>query len=216
MKNIILIGATGFVGSAILNEALNRKIRVIGVVRNVEGVSLKHENFGLVQADIMDTDRLAEIMKDTDAVISAYNPGWSNPDIYDETLKGYKSIIDAVKKSAVKRLQVVGGAGSLFISPGVTLISSGKIPVKVRAGVESLAKVYSDYLIPENQIDWVFFSPAANIASGERTGKYRLGKDQMILRSNGESEISVQDYAKAMIDEFENPQHHCERFTIGY
>lgn len=216
MKNIVLIGATGFVGSAILNEALSRGFRVQAVVRNLEGINISDKNFGAVQVDVMDTDRLSEVLKGADAVVSAYNPGWSNPNIYEDTLKGYSSILQAVKKAGVKRFQMVGGAGSLFISPGVTLISSGQVPLKIRPGVESLAKVLPDYLIPEKELDWIFFSPAANLKSGERTGEYRLGKDDMIFDSRGESEISVEDYAKAMVDELENPKHHRERFTIGY
>lgn len=216
MKNIVLIGATGFVGSAILNEALNRGYRVQAVVRNLEGISIHDKNLGAVQVDVMDTDRLAEVLKGADAVISAYNPGWSNPNIYDDTLKGYSSILKAAKKAGIKRLQIVGGAGSLFIDPGVTLISSGQVPLNIRSGVESLAKVLQDYLIPEKELDWVFFSPAANLKNGHRTGEYRLGKDDMIFDSHGESVISVEDYAMAMIDELENPKHHRERFTIGY
>lgn len=216
MKNIALIGATGFVGSAILTEALNRGFHVQGIVRNIEGINIKEKNFGALQADVMDTDRLSELLKGHDAVISAYNPGWSNPNIYEDTLKGYRSILDAVKKAGIQRFQMVGGAGSLFVAPNVTLISSGKIPLKLRPGIESLAKVLTDYLLPEQELDWVFFSPAANLSNGTRTGEYRLGKDDMIFDSRGESEISVEDYAKAMIDELENPQHHRERFTIGY
>jgi len=216
MKNITLIGATGFVGSAIRDEALCRGHKVKGVIRKTDGVVIDNENLVLVQADVMDTDTLAEVLKGSDAVISAYNPGWSNPNIYDDTLKGYRSIIDAVKKAGIERLQVVGGAGSLFISPGVTLISSGQVPAKIRPGVESLAKVLTDYLFPEQELDWVFFSPAGELFPGERTGNYTLGKDDMIVDKNGDSRISVQDYAKAMIDELENPRHHRERFTIGY
>lgn len=216
MKNIVLIGASGFVGSALLNEMLNRGFHVKAVVRNPESIKVENLNLEIVQADIMDSKKLAGILQGSDGVVSAYNPGWSNPNIYDETLKGYRSILDAVKEAGVSRYQMVGGAGSLFISPGVTLISSGQIPEKILPGVESLAKVLTDYLLPEKELDWVFFSPAADIASGERTGKYQLGKDDMVVDKDGESRISVQDYAKAMVDELESPKHHRERFTIGY
>jgi len=216
MKNIILIGATGFVGSAILEEALDRGFHIKGLVRNPDNVPIKNKNLAFIEADIMDTDKLVGILKGNEAVISAFNPGWSNPNIYEETIKGYKSIIDAVRESGVQRFQMVGGAGSLFVSPGVTLIDSGEVPRKLLPGVESLAKVLTDILLPEKELDWVYFSPAANLHPGERTGKYKLGKDSMIIDNNGDSDISVQDYAKAMIDELENPQHHKERFTIGY
>lgn len=216
MKNIVLIGASGFVGSAILSEALERGFKVKAIVRNRDKIKLKDKNLELTDVDIMNSDKLADAMKGADIVISAYNPGWANPNIYDDTISGYSSIIDAAKKAGVKRLLVVGGAGSLFVKPGLTLIASGGIPDGIRPGVESLAKVLQEQLMPEKNLDWVFFSPAANLSPGERTGKYRLGKNDMIVDKDGESRISVQDYAKAMIDEMEHPQHHRERFTIGY
>lgn len=216
MKNIALIGATGFVGSAIREEALKRGHNVKGIIRNPDGVVVENPNLVLVEADVMDTETLAEVLKGSDAVISAFNPGWKNPNIYEDTLRGYHSIIEAVKKADIKRFQMVGGAGSLYISPGVTLISSGQVPEKLRPGVESLAKVLPDYLIPEKELDWVFFSPAASLVPGELTGEYKMGRDEMIIGQDGESRISVQDYAKAMIDELENPHYHRERFTIGY
>lgn len=216
MKNIILIGASGFVGSALLKEALDRGYTVKAVVRNPDKVHIKNKNLQLVKADVTDVKQLAEVVKGADAVISAYNPGWANPNIYDDTLKGYRSIIDAVKQAGVTRLQVVGGAGSLLVAPGKTVLQSGVIPDAIKPGVESLAKVLTDYLIPEKQLDWVFFSPAGTIEPGERTAKYRLGKNDLIVDEKGNSKISVEDYAKAMLDELEAPKHHRERFTIGY
>lgn len=216
MKNIVLIGASGFVGSALLKEALNRGYAVKAVVRNPEKVKVENKHLQLIKADVTDVKKLAEIVKGADAIISAYNPGWSNPSIYDDTLKGYRSIIDAAKHAGVLRLQVVGGAGSLLVAPGKTVLQSGVIPDGIKPGVESLAKVLTDYLLPEKQLDWVFFSPAGTIEPGERTAKYRLGKDNLIVDEKGNSIISVEDYAKAMLDELETPQHHRERFTIGY
>lgn len=216
MKNIVLIGASGFVGSAILKESLDRGYTVKAVVRNPEKVHAENKNLQLVKADVADVKQLAEVIKGADAVISAYNPGWSNPNIYNDTLIGYRAIIDAVKQAGVTRLQIVGGAGSLLVAPGKTVLQSGVIPDAIKPGVESLAKVLTDYLLPEKQLDWVFFSPAGTIEPGERTAKYRLGKDNLIVDEKGNSKISVEDYAKAMLDELETPKHHRERFTIGY
>lgn len=216
MKNIVLIGASGFVGSALLQEALDRGYAVKAVVRNPEKVKVENKHLQLIKADVTDVKKLAEIVKGADAIISAYNPGWSNPSIYDDTLKGYRAIIDAAKHAGVLRLQVVGGAGSLLVAPGKTVLQSGFIPDAIKPGVESLAKVLTDYLLPEKQLDWVFFSPAGTIEPGERTAKYRLGKDNLIVDEKGNSKISVEDYAKAMLDELETPKHHRERFTIGY
>lgn len=216
MKNIVLIGASGFVGSVLLKEALDRGYAVKAIVRHPEKVKVENKHLQLVKADVTDAKKLAEVVKGADAVISAYNPGWSNPNIYDDTLKGYRSIIDAVKNAGVARLQIVGGAGSLLVAPGKTVLQSGVIPDAIKPGVESLSKVLTDYLLPEKQLDWVFFSPAGTIEPGERTTKYRLGKNDLIVDEKGNSKISVEDYAKAMLDELEAPKHHRERFTIGY
>jgi putative NADH-flavin reductase len=216
MKKIVLIGASGFVGSAILKEALDRSHYVTALVRHPEKVKMVHKNLVVKQGDVSFSKIVAEVSKGTDAVLSAYNPGWKNPNIAAETSTVYKSILEGVRQSGVKRFLVVGGAGSLFISPGKRLIDAGIIPDSFLPAVRSLASFYLDVLTNEKTIDWVFFSPAGNIAPGERTGKFRLGKDDMIFDSDGKSNISVEDYALAMIDELEQPVHHRERFTIGY
>lgn len=216
MKKILLIGASGFIGSAILNEALNRGIQVTAVVRNPEKIKISNANLTVIKTDVSDAKALADIAKGVDAVISSYNPGWTNPDMYNETLKVYPQILQGTKDAGVKRLLIVGGAGTLFVAPGVRVIDTGVLPEEIMGGVKSLAKFFLETLMNEKEIDWIFFSPAGTIEPGERTGNYRLGKDDLIVNSKGESKISVQDYAKAMIDEFENPQHHQERFTIGY
>ncbi len=216
MKKIVLIGASGFVGSAILNEALNRGIKVTAVVRNPERMKISDENLTVVKADVSDAGKVAEISKGADAVISAFNPGWTNPDIYQETLNVYPLILEEVKRAGVERLLIVGGAGTLFVAPGLRVIDSGAIPAEIMGGVKSLGEFYLNTLINEKEIDWVFFSPAGSLEPGVRTGNYRLGKDDLITNDAGESRISVQDYAKAMIDELETPVHHQERFTIGY
>jgi len=216
MKRIAIIGASGFVGSALLNEALTRDVQINAIVRNPLNMTVTSLNLTVVKADVMDLDKLVQLLLGKEVVISAYNPGWKNPDIYEDTLKGYANIIEASKKAGVKRLLIVGGAASLNVEPNKTLLDTGGIPESILPGVKGLAEVYHNYLQSEKDIDWVFFSPAASLVPGKRTGKYRLGKDDMIFDDKGESSISVQDYAKAMLDEVENPAHHQERFTIGY
>ncbi len=216
MKKIVLIGASGFVGSAILNEALNRGIEVTAVVRHPEKIKISNPNLKVVKADVSSADTVAEVCKGADAVISAYSPGWNDPNMYEDTLKTYPAILEGVKKAGVKRLLIVGGAGTLFVKPGLRVVDSGAIPEEIMGGVKSLGKFYLNTLMNEKDIDWVFFSPAGSFVPGERTGNYRLGKDDLIVDDKGESKISVEDYAKAMIDELENPHHHQERFTIGY
>lgn len=216
MKNVVLIGASGFVGTAILEELLDRGYCVTAVVRNPEKVTIRNANLSVVKADVSDVNTLAAVCKGKDAVVSAYNPGWANPDIYEETLKNYPLILEAVRKSGVKRLLCVGGAGTLFCAPGIRVVDSGAIPAEIMGGAKSLGEFYLNTLCNEKEIDWVFFSPAGSLEPGKRTGKFRLGKDDLIVDETGKSHISVGDYAMAMVDELEQANHHRERFTIGY
>ena len=216
MKKTALIGASGFVGSAILKELLSRGYEVEALVRNPENVKVENPNLTVKKVDVADVKVLAEDLKGYDAVISAYNPGWTNPDIYNLTLQNYPRILEAAKEAGVKRLLIVGGAGTLFCAPGLMVVDSGAIPAEIMDGVKSLGKFYLETLNNEKSIDWIFFSPAGNLEPGEATGVYRLGKDNLIVDSEGKSHITVGDYAKAMVDELETPAHHQERFTIGY
>lgn len=219
MANVVLIGATGFVGSAILNELLSRGHKVTAVVRNASKLP-KNDNLTAMEEDVANVDAIANIAKGKDAVISAYNPGWANPDIKRLIEVNYPKIVEAVKKSGVERLLIVGGAGTLFVKPGLRVVDSGAIPAEIMDGVRPLGDFYLNYLTKEHDLDWVFFSPAGAFEEGDkgqRTGKFRLGKDDLIIDpKTNSSHISVQDYAVAMVDELEKPAHHKERFTIGY
>lgn len=216
MKKVVLIGATGFVGSAILHELVARGHEVTAIVRNPERVE-KHANVITVWGDVADVDAIAKIAKGKDAIISAYNPGWNNPDIAKLITENYPKILKAARESGVKRLLIVGGAGTLFCAPGLRVVDSGAILDEIMGGVRPLGDFYLNTLTKEDAVDWVFFSPAGTFdAEGKRTGKFRLGKDDLIVDAEGNSHISVQDYAMAMVDELERAQHHHERFTIGY
>jgi putative NADH-flavin reductase len=216
MKKVVLIGASGFVGSAILNEALDRGHKVTVVVRHAEKITKVHKNLVVKPGDVSIVKTVIEVSKGVDTVISAFNPGWQNPDIAEETTKVYRTILNGIRQAGVKRFLVVGGAGSLFVSHGIRLMDAGVMPEYVLPAVKALADFYLKDLMIEKSIDWVFFSPAGNLEAGLRTGKFLLGKDDLIVNETGESKISVQDYAVAMIDELEKPAHHKERFTIGY
>ncbi len=219
MKNVVLIGATGFVGTALLNELLSRGHKVTAIVRGSKRPAVTSENLTCVEADATDVNALKELAAGTDAIISAYNPGWANPRQYEETLENYPKILEGAKQSGVERLLIVGGAGTLFVKPGLRLVDTGTLPESWLPGVKSLGEFYLNTLMQENDIDWVFLSPAANLGDlkpGTRTGKYRTGKDDLLVDEKGESFISVEDYAVAMIDELETPKHHKERFTVAY
>jgi len=217
-KNVLLIGATGFVGSALLSELVNRGHKVTAIVRNEKALAGR-EDIEVVVADATDPEVLTELAKGKDAVISAYNPGWANPRQYEETLENYPKIVEGAKRAGVERILIVGGAGTLFVAPGLRLVDTGSLPEAWLPGVKSLGEFYLNTLTKENDIDWVFLSPAANLGNmqaGTRTGKYRIGKDDMLVDEKGDSFISVEDYAVAMVDELEIPKHHKERFTVAY
>lgn len=218
-KKVALIGASGTVGGMILKELLARSWEVEALVRNPAKITIKNPDLTVKKVDVSDEKALEKALRGYENVISSYNPGWTNPNIYEDTLSNYPKIVQAAKDAHVKRLLIVGGAGTLFIAPGKRLMDSGALPPEILPGVKSLGKFYLDDLMGEKDIDWVFFSPAGMFldrAQGKRTGKYRLGKDDLITDANGESKISLQDYAKAMVDELSEPGHHRERFTIGY
>lgn len=216
MKNVVLIGASGFVGTALLKELVARGHKVTAIVRNPEKVAVTGDNVYVVKADATDPDVLSRLAAGKDAVVSAYNPGWGNPRQYEETLENYPKIVEGTKRAGVERLLIVGGAGTLFVKPGLRLVDTGSLPAEWLPGVKSLGEFYLNTLSREDGVDWVFFSPAGMLEPGQRTGHFRLGKDDLIVDAQGNSRISVEDYAVAMVDELERPAHHKERFTIGY
>ncbi|MGH7258572.1 MAG: NAD(P)-dependent oxidoreductase [Nitrospiraceae bacterium] len=211
---IALIGATGFVGSAILKEALDRGHEVTAIVRHPEKLQA-HPKLHSQKGDVYNNDEVARWVAGHDAIISAFNPGWSNPDIYKQQVKGTEAIIKGVKQAGVKRLLFVGGAGSLEVKPGVQSVDTPEFPKEWKQG--SLAtREALNMLRKESGLEWSFLSPSADLSPGQRTGKFRLGKDQLLKDASGQSRISVEDYAMAMIDEVEKPTHVRQRFTVGY
>ena len=214
---IALIGATGFVGAAILDELSERNHEISAIVRNTDG-KRNLANIKWYKADVNDVDELAAIIKGNDVVISAYNAGWTNPNLYSDFIAGSKAIEQAVKKSGIKRMIVAGGAGSLFVAPGLQAVDTPDFPREFHAGA-SAARDFLNILKKETELDWVFVSPGfemhPGITSG-RTGKYRLGLDNPVFDENQTSAISVQDFAVVMADEAEVPKYHRTRFTASY
>jgi uncharacterized protein len=150
-----------------------------------------------------------------DALISAFNPGWSTPDIYNQQVRGTRAIINGVKKAGIRRLLFVGGAGSLEVKPGVQSVDLPGFPAEYKQGALATREALC-MLRKETSLEWSYLSPSADVFPGQRTGKFRLGTDQLLTNDQGESRISVQDYAMAMIDEVEKPRHTRRRFTVGY
>ncbi|MBB4801385.1 putative NADH-flavin reductase [Flavobacterium nitrogenifigens] len=211
---IAIIGATGFVGSALVNEFSDRKHEITAIARTPKDTA----NATWVAADVYNADALAEILKGHDVVVNAFNPGWSNPNIYEDSMKGSKAIQEAVKKSGVKRFITIGGAGSLFVAPGLQAIDTPDFPKEIFDGANA-ARHYLDIIKEEKDLDWAFFSPAFEMHAGTktgRTGKYRLGLDNPVFNDEQRSILSVEDLAVVIADEVETPKHHQVRFTAGY
>ncbi len=214
---IAQIGA-GFVGTALIREALERGHHVTAIVRNPEKVTASNANLTVKKGDAFNIAEIAKLVKGHDVVVNAYNPGWHNPNIYSEFIKGDTAIQTATREAGVKRYLVIGGAGSLEIAPGVQLVDTPQFPAEYKEG----ARGCRDYLIElrkEDKLDWTFFSPAIEMHPGittGRTGKYRLGTDQPVFDSAGRSYHSVEDLAVAVLDELENKKFVRKRFTAGY
>jgi len=213
---IAVIGATGFVGSQIVNELVNRNYDVVGISRTIH---FETNRFKYLNIDIFNTQNLAETLVNFDVVISAYNPNWSNSiEMYNEYIMGYKAIQFAVKVAQVKRFIIIGGAGSLYNSEGVQLVDTENFPTEIKFGAKA-ARDYLNILKTETDLDWVFFSPAKEMHSGiktGRTGKYRLGTDFLVVNEEGRNMLSVEDVAVVIADEIETPKHHQTRFTAAY
>lgn len=213
MSKIAIIGASGYVGTALLNEAVKRGHQVSALVRHPEKIAA-NANVTAVKADVLDTDGLAALLKGHDLVISAYNPGWQEADIRNIHIKGSKSISEAVKKAGIKRLIAVGGAGSLEIN-GQQLVDSPEFPAEYKEGALGARQALND-LKAENELDWSFVSPAILLVPGQATGTFRLGKDSPVFDDKGESKITVGDLAVAILDEAEQGKHIRQRFTAAY
>jgi putative NADH-flavin reductase len=210
---IALIGATGFIGSGLLKEALARGHQVTGLVTRPERFT-PHPNLKAVKVDALDTPDLVKRLNGHEAALSAFS-GHAQKDVYGYYLRGIRSIIDAAKRARLPRLLVVGGAGSLEVAPGVQLVDTPDFPAQWKASALG-AREALKLLRAERELDWTMLSPSAIITPGKRTGKFRLGVDQLLVNAEGKSEISLEDYSVAMIDELEKPAHRRGRFTVGY
>jgi putative NADH-flavin reductase len=208
---IALIGANGTVGQRILQEALTRGHQVAAIVRDPSRITNKNDNLCIVTGDILDEGSISKAIAGYDVVISAYGP----PHGQEETMKTVtQALIDAVKEARVKRLLIVGGAGSLEVAPGLQLANTPSFPESWKPIALAHGEALEDYR--KADLDWTYFSPAAMFQPGERTGTFRIGTDQLIVDEKGESRISTEDYAIAMLDEVENPRFIRKRFTIAY
>lgn len=215
--NIALIGPTGFVGSAVLQELLRRGHAVTALARDPAKLAAQ-PGLTVRRADATDPGQVADAVRGSDGVVNAFNPGWDAPDLYDRFLAGSRAITEGVRRSGVVRLIVVGGAGSLFVAPGVQLVDTPGFAAVVPPNVMPGARAARDALNAmraEAVLDWAFVCPPAMLAPGERSGRYRLGADDLLMDGEHPAGISVADLAVAIVDELETPRHHRQRFTVA-
>jgi putative NADH-flavin reductase len=201
-----------------VKEALQRGHQVTAIVREAAKMPKSHPNLSTRQGDVSQPEELPGLLAGHEAVLSAYNAGWNNPHLYEEFMAGSRAIQAAVKKAGIRRLLVVGGAGSLEVAPGVQLVDTPGFPAQYKPGATA-ARDYLNLLRQEIDLDWTYLSPAILMhpgTSGLRTGHYRVGQDQPVFNAQGESKIAVEDLAVALLDEAERNQFPRQRFTVGY
>lgn len=208
---IVLFGANGNIGQRIVREALNRRFEVTAVVRDANNWTEQHDNLRVVEGDIMNPASVASISEGHEAVVSAYGPSFGEE---EALLKAARSLVEGVQRAGVTRLLVVGGAGSLEVSPGLQLMDTPDFPEEYRP--LAVAHAEALHIYSESDLDWTYLSPAATIESGRRTGQFRIGTDKLVLDELDRSYISIQDFAAAMIDEVEDPYFTRARFTVAY
>ena len=207
---VVLYGATGRAGSRIMRELLSRGHAVTAATRD-PGIRQSEGEYAIVRDDLSDVQKTAEIIRGADAVISAYAPPQEKT---DELLAVTEKLIEAVKRSGVPRLLMVGGAASLEVAPGISLLESGRLPAAWLP--ISISHVRALELLRSSAIDWTYLAPSAYFELGERTQQFRLGTDKLLSNDKGESRISMEDYSIAMVDELETARHQKQRFTVGY
>ncbi len=201
---IAVIGASGNAGARITAELALRGHAVTAIARNPDKI-VKLANVIPTQGDAMDEAGLTRLLRGQDAAISSIHFLASDP----------QKLIGAAKASGVGRYLVVGGAGSLEVAPGVRLVTTPSFPAQYKAEAEKGA-AFLDLLRQEKELNWTFLSPSALFTAGERTGRFRLGTDQLLTAADGKSWISFEDFAVALADEIERPAHIRQRFTVGY
>ncbi|HEY4671075.1 MAG TPA: NAD(P)-dependent oxidoreductase [Gemmatimonadaceae bacterium] len=214
---LVVFGATGNVGQRVAAEALRRGHEVTGVVRDPDAVQSPDPRVRLVKGDATNAESVAQVARGADAVVSAISPrpnarGLPAPSLQENA----RALTKGLRAADVKRVLYVGGASSLEVTPGKALADMPDFPEAYRDEAREGREALDVFRNEANGLDWSYLSPAAEIAPGKRTGKYRTTDDQLLVDDKGRSFISFEDYAVAVIDELEKPQHVSKRFGVAY
>ncbi|PWB33347.1 3-beta hydroxysteroid dehydrogenase [Pseudomonas sp. SDI] len=204
MSKIAIIGATGRAGSELVEEALRRGHSVVAIARDPRQL-LARDGITVKALDVHDSAALQAAVAGSDVVLSAAHFATVPASV----------LLEPLKQAGIKRLLVVGGAGSLLLPSGERVIDQPDFPEAYKAEAAA-GSAFLDALREERGLNWTFLSPSALFVEGERTGTYRTGENQLLVDAKGQSWITFADYAIAMLDEVENPQHPRARFTVGY
>jgi len=211
---IVLFGATGHVGHAILDEALARGHRVIAIVRDPARLATRHEHLDVVTGDVAKPESWLDAVRGADAVVASLS---ARRDGTPDSIPAHAAILlDQLPRAGVKRLAWVGGAGSLETAPGVRVIDDPHFPEDWKAEATGQAKALDAFRQGKADVAWTYISPAALLEDGPRTGAYRVGGDQLLVDANGNSRISVPDYAIALLDRVEKDDARDRRITVAY
>ncbi len=184
-------------------------------MREPSRVTAQNSKLQAVAGDVLDPASIVESVKEHDVAVSAIGPKLPDGDP-QVVVNAARALLDGVARAGVKRLVVVGGTGSLEVAPGVLLVDTPQFPAAWKPGALAHREALEVYRSAETAVDWTYISPAALIEPGERTGQYRTGADQLLVNEKGESRISAEDYAVALLDEVENPRRVRQRFTVAY
>ncbi len=211
---IALFGATGMIGRRILQEAARRGHEVTAIARDPSKVVDVGPHVRPIQADLLDPKSVAAVVVGHEAVVSAFSPAGGQP--LDALSAAARSLIAGLRQAGVRRLITVGGAGSLEVAPGLQLIDAPQFPAEWKGIAAAHGDALKVYQTEATGLDWTVFCPAALIEPGTRTGAYRTDTDRLVADAKGESRISAEDYAVALVDELEAPKHVGRRFTAAY
>lgn len=218
---IIVYGATGRVGSRVVEEALNRGHRITAVSRDPNRVTKQHENLSAVQGDVLDPESVSALVGGQDIVVVSVRGSVDKSKQPEKTVHRLAAevIVNALRDlgATAPRLIFVGGAGSLEVKAGV--LYADKLPFFIPGFVrqEIAGHVLTlEYLRGIDDVRWTYISPAKKFKPGKRSGRYRIGGDRMLTDKKGKSRISMEDFALALVDEAENSKFIRQRFSVAY